>query len=118
MGRTLVLKNSMIEMKSANHRGVPKGRNWAKNLNVLYVILDKIIDNQVSHAAPREKIIWTVEGKKYGFILKMLRNKIVKNKVKIKEETNLRYVFLEFWSWKDQKYSNWEDKVFLLLVKK
>jgi hypothetical protein len=26
-GRTAVLKNSMIEIKGANHKGVPKGKN-------------------------------------------------------------------------------------------
>lgn len=64
IGRTAVLKNSIIEIKGASHKGVPKGRNWAKNLNVLNVSLDRITDNQVSQAAPNEKIIWTVEGKK------------------------------------------------------
>ncbi len=43
----------------------------------------------------------------------MFKNKIVKNKVKIKEEANFKYVFFEFLSWKDQKYSSWENRVFL-----
>ncbi len=64
IGRTAVLKNSIIEIKGASHKGVPKGRNWAKNLNVLYVNLDRITESQVSQAAPNEKIMWTVEGKK------------------------------------------------------
>lgn len=34
-GRTAVLKNSIMEIKGASHKGVPKGRNCAKNLNVL-----------------------------------------------------------------------------------
>lgn len=63
-GRTAVLKNSMIEIKGANHKGVPKGKNWPKNLKVLNVSLDKIIVSHVNQAALIEKIIWTVEGKK------------------------------------------------------
>lgn len=35
IGRTEVLKNSIIEMKGASHNGVPRGRNWAKNLEIL-----------------------------------------------------------------------------------
>lgn len=83
-------------MKGANHNGVPKGRNWPKNLKVLNVNLDKIIVNHVNQAALIEKIMWTVDGKKYGFILKILRNKIEKNNDKIKEEINFKKNLLEF----------------------
>jgi hypothetical protein len=63
-GRTAVLKNSIIEIKGASHKGVPKGRKWAKNFFGLKVILERIIANQVNQAALKEKIVWTVEGKK------------------------------------------------------
>ena len=54
----------MIEINGANHKGVPKGRNWAKKFFILNTILDRIIESQVSQAALIEKIVWTVEGKK------------------------------------------------------
>lgn len=57
IGRTEVLKNSMIEIKGANHKGVPKGRNWAKNLVILYVNLEIIIVSHVSQEALKEKIV-------------------------------------------------------------
>lgn len=48
----------------------------------------------------------------------MFRNKIVKNKVRMKDETNFKYEFFEFLSWKDQKNSRNENNIFLFEVKK
>jgi hypothetical protein len=57
IGRTEVLKNSIIEINGANHRGVPRGRNCPKNLDNLNVILEIITANHVIQAALREKIV-------------------------------------------------------------
>lgn len=35
IGRTEVLKNSIMEINGASHSGVPRGRNWAKNFEIL-----------------------------------------------------------------------------------
>lgn len=83
IGRTEVLKNSIIEINGASHNGVPSGRNWAKNLVILNVNLEIIIVSHVIQEALREKIVWTVVGKKYGFILAILRNRIEKKMARI-----------------------------------
>lgn len=89
-GRNTVLKNSIIVMKDANHKGDPRGRNWAKNLKGWKVLLDITIANQIIQAAVKEKIVWTVDGKKYGFILKILRKRIVKNSTVMKDAINFK----------------------------
>lgn len=118
IGRTEVLKNSIIEMNGASHRGVPRGRNWPKNLDNLNVILEIITASQVIQAALKEKIVWTVVGKKYGFILIIFKNKIEKNKVKIKGKENFKKIFLEFLSCPSQTNSNCDIIFFLTLVLK
>lgn len=113
IGRTEVLKNSMIEIKGASHKGVPKGRNWPKNFVILYVALDKIIESQVTQAALKEKIVWTVVGKKYGFILKILRKRIEKNRTRMNANADFRNVFFELESWLSQMNSREEKETFL-----
>jgi hypothetical protein len=56
-GRTEVLKNSIIEIKGANHKGVPRGKNCARNLVILYVSLEIMIASQVNQEALKEKIV-------------------------------------------------------------
>ena len=118
IGRTEVLKNSIIEINGANHKGVPRGRNWPKNLDSLNVILEIITANQVIQAALREKIVWTVVGNKYGFILIMFKNKIEKNKVRMKGKENFKKIFLEFLSCPSQTNSSCDIIFFLILVLK
>lgn len=118
IGRTEVLKNSIIEIKGANHKGVPKGRNCPRNFDNLNVILEIITANHVIQAALNEKIVWTVEGKKYGFILIIFKNRIEKNNVKINGKENFKNIFLEFLSWFNQTNSSCEIIFFLILLLK
>ncbi len=99
-------------MNGASHKGVPSGRNCAKNLEILKVILEIIIVSQVSHAALKEKIVWTVVGKKYGFILAMFRNRIEKKIVKIYLKAAFKKTLLDPLNWRNQINSNIEKDAF------
>lgn len=110
IGRTEVLKNSMIEINGASHKGVPKGRNCPKNFDVFDNILEKITVNHVSQAALSEKIVCTVVEKKYGFILMMFRNRMEKNSTKMKEKASFKWSLLVPLSCSDQTDSNMENK--------
>lgn len=58
IGRTRVLRVSIITKKGFNHIGAPEGSKWAANEEGLKVAADKTIINQIGSPKAKEKRMW------------------------------------------------------------
>lgn len=58
IGRTKVLRVSIITRKGFNHIGAPEGRRWAANDLGLNVAPERIIISQIGKPKEKENKIW------------------------------------------------------------